>query len=80
MVWGDIGISHKAGPVIFQNIGSGMGDGVTAMWYCNHAIRVHIVPYFDRHQNRMFQQDNAHSITARATRDFCQQYNIRIMP
>ena len=27
MVWGAIGISHKSGPVIYQNIGPGRGNG-----------------------------------------------------
>ena len=33
LVWGAIGISHKAGPVIFPNTGPGRGNGVTALRY-----------------------------------------------
>ena len=32
-----------------------------------------------RHQNKMFQQDNACAHTARATRDFLQQKNVNVM-
>ena len=64
----------------FQNIGLGRGNGVTAMWYINQVLRLHIVPYFGHHRHHMFQQDNAHTHTARATRDFLEQHNIRIMP
>ena len=69
MVWGDIGINHNAGPVIFQNIGPGRGNGVTAQRYINQVLRLH-----------MFQQDNARAHTARITRDFLQQHNIRLLP
>ena len=58
MVWGAIGISHKAGPIIFVNIGLGRGKCVTALRYTNQVIRLHIVPYFGRHQQHMFQQHN----------------------
>ena len=59
MVWGAIGISHKAGPVIFQNINPGRGNGVTALRYINQVLRLHIVSYFGRHQHHVFRQDNA---------------------
>ena len=38
-----------------------------------------IVPYFGRHQHHMFQQDNTRAHTARATTEFLQQHNIRII-
>ena len=79
MVWGAIGMKHKAGPVIFQNIGPGRGNGVMARRYINQVLRLHIVLYFGRHQHHMFQQDTAHAHTARATGYFLQQHNIRIM-
>ena len=75
MVWGAIGINHKAGPFMFQNIGPGKGNGITALQYINQVLRLHIVAYSGRHQH-----DNARAHTARATRDFLQQQNIRIMP
>jgi transposase len=37
------------------------------------------VPYFARHQNKTFQQDNARTHTARATTDFLQQNNVNAM-
>ena len=64
----------------FQNIGPDRGNGFTALQYINRVLRLHIVPYFDRHQHHMFQQDNARDHTARAIRDFLQQHNIRSMP
>ena len=72
-----IGISHKAGPVILQNIGPGRGNGVMAVRYIN---RLHIVLYFGRSQHHTFQKDNARIYTARAISEFLQQHNIRIMP
>jgi hypothetical protein len=33
MVWGVIGLNVKLGPVIFQNLGPGRGNGVTAARY-----------------------------------------------
>ena len=71
VVRGAIGINHKAGPV--------RGNGVTALRYINQVLRLDIVPYFGRDHHRMFQQDNARADTARATRNFLQQHNIKIM-
>ena len=56
---GPIRINHKAGPDIFQNIGQGRGNGITALWYFNQVLPLHIVPYFGHHQHHMFQQGNA---------------------
>ena len=75
MVWGAIGINHKAIPVIFQNTGPGRGNGVTALWYISQVLRLHTVPYVARHQ-----QDNARAHTTRATSDFLQHHNIRTVP
>ena len=72
-------VSHKAGPVIFQNIGTGRGNGGTALRYINQVLRIHIVPRFGRHQHLMFQQNIARAHTARATRDFLQLHKIRIV-
>jgi hypothetical protein len=33
MVWGGIGLNVKLGPVIFQNLGPGIGNGETAARY-----------------------------------------------
>ena len=56
VVWGAIGISHKCGAVNFQNIGPGRVNGVTALQYINRVLRLHIVPYFSRHQHDTFQE------------------------
>ena len=48
--------------------------------YIHQVLRIHIVPYFGRHQHHMCQQNNTHANSARATKDFLQQHNIRIMP
>ena len=70
----------QSGPVIFQNIGPGRGNGVTALRYIHQVLQLHIVPYFCRHRHHMFQQDNARAHTVRATRDFLHQNNIGMMP
>ena len=54
MVWGAIGINHKAGPDIFQNIGPGRGNGVTALQYINQVLRLHTVPYSGHHHHHKF--------------------------
>ena len=41
MVWGGIGLNMKLGPVIFQNLGPGRGNGVTAARYIDDVLRPH---------------------------------------
>ena len=77
--WGGIGFNVKRGPVIFQNLGPGRGNGVTAVRYIDQVLRPHVVPHFARHQNKTFQQDKARAHTARATRDFLQRNNVNAM-
>jgi hypothetical protein len=79
MVWGGIGLNVKLAPVIFQNLGPGRGNGVTAARYIDQVLRPHVVPHFARHQNKTFQQDNVRVHTARATRDYLQQNSINVM-
>ena len=79
MVWGGIELNVKLGPVIFQNIGPGRGNGVTVARYIDQVLRPHVVRHFAHHQNKTFQQDNACAHTARATRDFLQQNNVNVM-
>lgn len=79
MVWGAIGLGKKIGPVVFQNIGPGQGNGVTAVRYIDQCLRPYILPYFLRHQNHKFQQDNARPHTARATQQYLQQNNIPVI-
>lgn len=80
MVWGAIGLNQKIGPVIFENLGPGRGNGVTAARYINQVLRPHVVPFFARHEGHVFQQDNARAHTARLTREFLQQHNVETMP
>jgi transposase len=79
MVWGGIGLNVKLGPVIFQNLGPGRGNGVTAARYIDQVLRPHVVLHFARHQNKMLQQDNARAHTPRTTRDLLQQNNVNVM-
>jgi len=39
MVWGGIGLNSKLGPVIFQNLGPGRGNGVTAVRYIDQVLK-----------------------------------------
>jgi hypothetical protein len=39
MVWGGIGLNVKLGPVIFQNLGPGRGNGITAARYIDQFLR-----------------------------------------
>jgi hypothetical protein len=48
MVWVDIGLVRKLGPVVFQNIGAGRGNGVTAARYIDQVLQPHIVQHFAR--------------------------------
>ena len=80
MTWGAIGLNRRLGPVIFQNIGPGRGNGVNAQRYINQVLAPEIMPYFQQHANLTLQQDNAHTHTARITMAFLQQHNIRVMP
>ena len=59
MVWSAVGIIQRLGPVFFQNLGRGCGNGVNAKRYINEILRPHVVPFFQRHPNHLFQQDNA---------------------
>ncbi|KAK7109583.1 hypothetical protein V1264_013599 [Littorina saxatilis] len=80
MIWGGIGLNRLVGPVVFQGIGPGRGNGVNAQRYINQVLGPTVVPYFQLHGNLTFQQDNARPHTARATTAFLQQNNIRVMP
>jgi len=79
MVWGAIALNHKLGPMVFQNIGPGRGNGVTAARYIDQALRPFVVPHFARHGNHILQQDNARAHTARATTDFLNQHGIQTL-
>ena len=79
MVWGGIGLNSKLGPVVFQNLGPGRGNSVSAARYRDQVLTSHVVPHFNRHPNKTFQQDNARAHTARVTRDYLQQHSITAM-
>ena len=52
MVLGGIGLNSKLGPVVFQNLGPGRGNGVTAAGYRDQVLTPHVVPHFNRIQTR----------------------------
>ena len=79
MVWGGIGLFSKLGPVVFQNLGPGRGNGVTAARYIDQVLRPHVVQHFNQHPHKTFQQDNARAHTSRITRDYLQQNNIAVI-
>lgn len=80
MVWGAIGLNQRVGPVVFQNVGQGRGNGVNADRYVAQVLQPHVVPFFQRHPNFLFQQDNARPHTARVTQDFLHRNNINLLP
>ncbi|KAK7106419.1 hypothetical protein V1264_017679 [Littorina saxatilis] len=79
MIWGGICLHEVLGPIIFQNIGPGRGNGVTAERYIDQVLRPAVVPFFNQHRNFTLQQDNARPHTARLTADFLQHHNIGVM-
>ena len=80
MIWGAIGLNRHLGPVIFQKIGPGHGNGMNAQQYINQVLVLEIRPYFQQHANFTLPQDNACTHTARITMAFVQQHNIKVMP
>jgi hypothetical protein len=70
MIWGGISINQLVGPVVFQNIGPGRGNGVTAQRYVDQVLRPTVLPHFQQHVNMTLQQDNARPHTARVSMDF----------
>ena len=80
MIWGAIGVNRRLGPVVFQNVGQGRGNGVNANRYINEVLMPHVVPYFQHHPQHLYQQDNARPHTARATQTFLRQNNINLLP
>jgi transposase len=79
MVWGGIRLNHLVGPVVFQDIGPGRGNGVNAQRYIDQVLRPVVVPHFQQHANLTLQQDNARPHTARVTTHFLQQHGITVM-
>lgn len=80
MVWGGMALNHLEGPIIFQNLGPGRGNGVTAQRYIDQILTPYIVPYFNRNPRHLLQQDNARPHIARATVDFLRHHNIATLP
>ena len=58
MVWSGISLICKFGPVIFENIDTCRGNGVTVGRYINKVLRPHGA-IFCSHRNYAFQHDNA---------------------
>ncbi|XP_071095495.1 RNA-binding protein 25-like [Haliotis cracherodii] len=71
---------NVVGNYVRANVGAGRGNGVTAQRYIDQVLRAQVVPFFARHGNFQFQQDNARPHTARITQAFLQQHNINTMP
>nr|KAG5692720.1 hypothetical protein BaRGS_033831 [Batillaria attramentaria] len=89
MLWGAIGHNQVLGPVIFQGLGPGRGNGITAQRYMDqvlhpHVLPPHVLPFFQAHGNWVFQHDNVRPPppppTARATQDLLQRSGIQVMP
>lgn len=80
MIWGAIGVNQQLGPVFFANIGPGRGNGLNANGYVTEVLQPYVVPFFQRHPNCLFQQDNARPHTARATQNFMRLNNINVLP
>ncbi|KAK7097817.1 hypothetical protein V1264_004740 [Littorina saxatilis] len=80
MIWGAIGVNQRVAPVVFQNVGQGRGNGVSADRYINQVLHPYVVPLFQRYWNCLFQQDNARPHTARATQDFLRHKNVNLLP
>jgi hypothetical protein len=70
MVWGGIGLFRKLGPVVSQNIGPGLGNGMTVARYIDQVLQPHVMQHFARRQNLIFQHGNARAHMARATKNF----------
>ncbi|KAK7114313.1 hypothetical protein V1264_000391 [Littorina saxatilis] len=79
MVWGGIGLNQSLGPVFFNNLGPGRGNGITAQSYIDHILQPHVVPFIQARRNCVLQQDNVRPHTARVTLAFLQHNNIDIM-
>jgi transposase len=80
MIWGGMAGGTLVGPVIFQNVGPGRGNGVNANRYVQQVLIPHVAPFFARRGNFIFQQDNATAHTARVTQHYLQQNNIAVIP
>nr|KAG5688450.1 hypothetical protein BaRGS_003047 [Batillaria attramentaria] len=78
MVWGGISLNQFVGPVVFQDIGPGRGNGVTAQRYIDQVLRPVVVPHFQQHGHLTLQQDNARPHTARVTTDFQQHGHLTL--
>nr|KAG5701660.1 hypothetical protein BaRGS_027818 [Batillaria attramentaria] len=79
-VWGAIGHNQVLGPVIFQGLGPGRGNGITAQRHMDQVLHPHVLHFFQAHGNWVFQHDNARPHTARATQDLLQRSGIQVMP
>nr|KAG5703556.1 hypothetical protein BaRGS_000941 [Batillaria attramentaria] len=80
MLWGVIVHNQVLGPVIFQGLGPGRGNGITAQRYMDQVLHPHVLPFFQAHGNWVFQHDNASPHTVRGTQDLLQRSGIQVMP
>jgi hypothetical protein len=80
MVWSGISLICKFGPVIFQNIDTCRGNGVTVGCYIKQVLRPHGA-IFCGHWNYAFQHDNTRALrdSVKKTWFFLQYNNIEVM-
>ena len=81
MIWGAMALNHLLGPVCDLS----EHRPRTRKW-CDRptihyaSLAPHVVPFFERYLNFLYQQDNARPHTARVTLDFLRQNNVNLMP
>lgn len=72
MVWGAVSWNRKSDLVVIDG-------NLNAQRYVNEILRPNVLPLVRRY-NMIFQQDNARPHTARVSRDFLNNHNIRNLP
>ena len=72
MVWGGIHFQGKTNLVVVR-------QNMNAQRYCDDRLRPVVIPFRNRHNGFVFQQDNARSHTARLTANFLQTNNVNTL-
>ena len=73
MVWGGIHFRGKTNLVVVR-------QNMNAQRYCDDILRPVVIPFMNRHNGFVFQQDNARQHTARLTANFLQTNNVNTLP
>lgn len=73
MVWGGIMGGRKTELVVIHG-------NINAQSYINNVLQPTAVPFLQRHGPGILMQDNARPHTARLTRNFLEQNNVRVLP